>query len=596
MRIVREQMLCIISPKWAGGGEALSATCLDTLRELCRDVGVVHFASLALLPPRPGAACDGLPSLLLELAVDEGIRPNDLLQRLVNHPSGALWDLYQSYWPEVSPPSVGRRNEALLRFLLDKLSIADGAFVGPRDRTVEQVARERSLFEEARSYASTLAPIQKSTRAVCALALARWAFQVPCFEPLTRAAPRSFWRTSAVRNYVRRCFILSAAALLTSAMGVGALLDAAGLVHGDPEPLRGAVAGLYVGLRFLVAVLGAALAWKFVFGVLRALIAPWDRWLTALVREFERPNDAWSARVAYVFGWLVIIGAIGLGYVLGVYVGRGTDGLAGLLLSDRPVWQLCLMAAYAGVFTALLAILVWGLRRSRVSASAALPETGTDWLRRAFRRPIDESIPRAQQVHESIDRCEAELVAGTAHMISLTEFRWPFAWSAWWTRRVLRVVSFVGHVAFTEGRLGDAPGIQYSHWHIVDGGRRLLFCANFDGTFGGYLDDFILGPSGGTTLFWRWTCLRPRRAAAAGQPEVVHRRDFPPTRFLLYRGVKCELKFKAYARDSMVPHVFRFDACELTLDQKIRGTTFRDALFGARTDVSDDTIMRALES
>lgn len=596
MRIVREQMLCIISPKWAGGSEAFSQAGLDNLRWLFRDVGVVHFASLALLPPRPGASANELPSLLLELAVDEGIRPNDLLERLARHPSGAMWALYRSYWADVSPPSVGLRNEALLLFLRVRLSVADGAFVGPRDRTVDQVSRERSLFEAARSYAATLPAAQKSTRAMYALALARWAFQTPSFEPLTCAAPRSFWRTLAARSYVRRWILLSVAALLTIAASVGAIYAVSGLAQGGLTPLQGAVSGLQVGLRFLLSALLATLVLKFVFGVLRALVRPWDRWLTALAREFERPNDAWSSRVAYVFGWLVIIGAIGLGYASLVYIGCGTAGLASLRFSDRPAWLLRAVAAYAGLFTTLFAVLVWGLRRTRVSASAALPAPGTDRLRRWFRRPIDESIPRAQQVHESIDRCEADLVAGTAHMISLTELRWPFAWSAWWTRRVLRFVSFAGHVMFTEGRLGNAPGIQYSHWHVVDEGRRLLFCANFDGTFGGYLDDFILGPSGGTTLFWRWTCLRPRRAATAGQPEISHRRDFPPTRFLLYRGVKCELKFKAYARDSMVPHVFRFDACELTLDQKMAGTAFRDALFGARTDVSDDTIMRALES
>ena len=596
MRIVREQMLCIISPQWAGVSEAVSQSGLDSLRGLCRDVGVVHFASLALLPPRPGASVNELPSLLLELAVDEGIRPNDLLERLVRHPSGAMWDLYRSYWPDVSPPSVGLRNEALLLFLQARLSVADGAFVGPRDRTVDQVSRERSLFEAARSYAATMPAAQKSTRATYALALARWAFQMPRFEPLTCAAPRSFWRTPAVRSYVRRWIILSVAALLAVAASVGALYGVSGLDQGNVMPLQGAIDGLYVGLRFLGLALLAAVARKFVFGVLRSLIRPWDRWLTALVREFERPNDAWSARVAYVFGWLVIIGAIGLGYASLVYIVCSKAGLASLLFSDRPVWLLRGMAAYAGLFATLLAVLAWGLRRTRVSASASLAEPGTDRLRRWFRRPVDESISRAQQVHESIDRCEADLVAGTAHMISLTELRWPFAWSAWWTRRVLRFVSFVGHVMFTEGRLGDAPGIQYSHWHIVDEGRRLLFCANFDGTFGGYLDDFILGPSGGTTLFWRWTCLRPRRAATARQPEISHPRDFPPTRFLIYRGVKCELKFKAYARDSMVPHAFRFDACELTLEQKLGGTAFRDALFGARTDVSDDTIMRVLES
>jgi hypothetical protein len=76
----------------------------------------------------------------------------------------------------------------------------------------------------------------------------------------------------------------------------------------------------------------------------------------------------------------------------------------------------------------------------------------------------------------------------------------------------------------------------------------------------------------------------------------VEPRAFPPTRFLAFRGVKCELKFKSYARDSMLPHLYHFDACSLTIDQIDCGTALRDALFGERNDSNDDQIMRAIES
>jgi hypothetical protein len=180
-------------------------------------------------------------------------------------------------------------------------------------------------------------------------------------------------------------------------------------------------------------------------------------------------------------------------------------------------------------------------------------------------------------------------------MISLTDMRSPHWWSVWWTRLFLHLVTFLGRVLFTEGRLGDAPGIHFGHWHIIDNGRRYLFCSNYDGNFGGYLDDFINGASIGTTLFWRWTKLEPRALAAEGQPGVAEPRAFPPTRFLALRGVKCELKFKSYARDSMLPHLYRFEACKLTIDQIDRATALRNALFGQRNDSNDDQIMRAIE-
>ena len=89
---------------------------------------------------------------------------------------------------------------------------------------------------------------------------------------------------------------------------------------------------------------------------------------------------------------------------------------------------------------------------------------------------------------------------------------------------------------------------------------------------------------------------RPSADAAADHPQITQARRFPPTRLLAYRGVKCELGFKAYARESMLPQLFRYDACKLSSPQKIGATGLRDALFGARNDVNDDIVMRALES
>jgi hypothetical protein len=65
---------------------------------------------------------------------------------------------------------------------------------------------------------------------------------------------------------------------------------------------------------------------------------------------------------------------------------------------------------------------------------------------------------------------------------------------------------------------------------------------------------------------------------------------------VLFRGVKCELKFKSYARDSMLPHMYRFDACNATIDEINLATGLRDALFGERNDRNDDFIMRAIET
>ena len=55
------------------------------------------------------------------------------------------------------------------------------------------------------------------------------------------------------------------------------------------------------------------------------------------------------------------------------------------------------------------------------------------------------------------------------------------------------------------------------------------------------------------------------------------------------------MRFKSYARDSMLPHVYHFDARKATIDQIDLATALRDALFGERNDRNDDLIMRAIE-
>ena len=618
MRVAREQMLCIISPHWTAGLVALTPAGLDLL---FTDIGVVHFASVALLPALSGARAGTPPSLLLELAADEGVRPADLLARLAYHPEAALTALYGAYLQLDPALPAGERARLVLAHLLAALSVADGGFVGPRDRSVDQVRQERLLLDRARARAPLLLPAERATRRSFALALAQWSrgqAQLPAGP-----APRSFWRRHGTGAKVVLLLLLIAApfALAWLAGLAIAALQApwhwlaaeAGIppsietwVHLRLQEVSDAATGLaFTGRRLGdVSALAAAVVVAYAIGslLLGRLLDPWDSWFAAIGRELDRPTDAWSARATHAFMWLVVAAlCIPLAMAL-CYVVADLQGLApawGWLRFGRPDWVGALLVLQAALLGALLTLLVVGLRPASVSLADpadSVLRARLKAFRRIFHQPSEPDTPRAQQVHESIERSEAALVGNTAHLISLTELRRPYAWSAWWTRLSLRLVTAAGYAFFTEGRLGNAPGIQFSHWHIIDRGRRLLFCANFDGTFGGYLDDFIKGPSVGTTLFWRWSELRPRAAALPGQPAVAQRRPFAPTRLVVCRGVRCELKFKAYARESMLPHVYRFDAVDRTLEQKARATALRDALCGERTDAADDRIMRAIET
>lgn len=80
----------------------------------------------------------------------------------------------------------------------------------------------------------------------------------------------------------------------------------------------------------------------------------------------------------------------------------------------------------------------------------------------------------------------------------------------------------------------------------------------------------------------------------------------PPTPLAYFGGCRNEQWFKSYARDSMVPHLFRYEAYNVTYADIERATRLRDAVGhvlyaadktpGKRDHVADDQIVRALES
>jgi hypothetical protein len=594
----RERMLCIVTPGWPGGALDVGDARLTALHALCDALGVVHFAAVALLPPRPDEPACTLPSLMLELVVDEGLRPDDLLQRLALHPSGALWQLYGAWWPAAQPGSVGARNEALLTLLRRGLSVADGAFVGPRDLSVAQVRAHRRLTEAVRAQAAQVDAATRSRRESFALALARWAFVQPAFEAIAGPAPRSWWRLASGFAKLR---MLATRGLL-AAVALWLLRGLARCVHNGlpPADQPGLWPGLKALVRWMAQAVDAVASWLLQFGgrVLLFLLAfavvylllfvllpgLWRGWRSGLEgvnRWLDSPGDSLAASTCRLFGllllpWLAVV-------MLRLLVGKERWRV----VLAHPTIELALVVDFVAL-VALGLLLAIGLARPGLSQGLAA-------FRAWFTRTSHAPVPGSQQVHPTVEASDTRLVGGTALLISLTEMRTPNAWSAAWTRFFLRVVTWAGHVFFTEGRLGDLRGIQFGHWHIIDGGRRYLFCSNYDGNFGGYLDDFIKGAAGGTTLFWRWTHLLPRAAAQPGHPAIDAARRFPPTRLLAYRGVKCEQAFKTYARDSMLPPLFRYDACGLTGQQKIDDRRLRDALFGTRTDANDDVLMRALE-
>ena len=514
--MVRQQMLCIVTPGWAGDPDGVSDLEAD-LDRLFTQLGCVHFACLALLPPRPGEPSPAQPALMLELAVDEGIATPTLLQLLTARGSAVLWRLYFG----APPPAMAaaERAQQLLHWLSGHVHGATGGFVGARDRSVQQILDERTLYLRARRQAAEVraaavppgAGEARIDNDELARRLQAWARAQADLEWAQRPAPRCFWRAGGLR----RLAVAVALALVVAALTRVVLPLALSLVHG---------------------------------------------WLTDDVPRRCVTFSHWAATVAVTTVLLAVALAL----------------LALLAVLLAPLWLALATAIRAA-----------GRRLGRLVARG-----------RQFRHArADREVPRAHQIHASVLACESALVDRPNHMISLTEVRAPRHWHAGWLRLWLRVITWAGRWVFVHGVLGDASGIKYGHWHLIDGGRRLLFCSNYDGPFGGYLDEFIAGATWGVNLFWRHTRLRKRSAARAGQPAVTLDRDFPPTRFFAVRG-GCEHEqwFKTYARDSMLPHLYLFQAYRLSQLEIERATALRDALFGPRNAVNDDTVARVLES
>lgn len=493
--MVRQQMLCVLTPGWTGDTQTLPAL-KGGLDALFDSLGFVHFASIALLPTRPGEPDTALPSLMLELAIDEGMQTPLLLELLVARGLEALWPLYGAHADADLPASREARATWLRHWLTKHTHGANGGFVGARDRTVRQIHSEHALYRAVRDQATRLTTEQRLDSEELARRLSLWAVEADEFVWARTPAPRSFFRRG----------------------GLGRALA-----------LLGGVAAL------LVAGLAAAWCLK-------------------------------SAGLAWYWQWPAL--------VLTTLAVVAVAALAALLLSPL----------------ALSALSAW--RRAWRPVGRSLKH----WDRARHARATRE-VPRAHQVHPMVARCEAELIERPNHIVSLTEVRSPFVWHVVWLRLWLGVITWFGRWWFVNGVLGRASGIKYGHWHVVDGGRRLLFCSNYDGSFGGYLGEFIAGATVGVNLFWRRTRLLPRKAAAPGHPAVQLAREFPPTRCLSWHG-GCEHEqwFKTYARDSMLPHLYLYQAYAHSQAEIERATSLRDALFGPRNPVNDDIIAKAVAS
>ena len=314
--------------------------------------------------------------------------------------------------------------------------VADGAFVGARDRSVEQVKKEGRLLEGTRAAARALKAEHGEDRASFALALARWAFGNRDLEWATEPAPRSFWRGS--RAAVMAYLIVIVGLRRSHSLAGGCALKVAGtrrrmalcksklyradrvlrvernerMPARDHRPLS--VCSGCACLRtvdILHRASGAVRALEEMAGKPELRTRSTNRDVVVIVHLRRRLDS----------GCATCLGDHLVRFDLHVQAGSSfrshqcTLDTGDPWVEADPHWRFGNPRA-AGHWRTAFQVQPFGFKAERLVLSSSI-----------------DDIYRAQQVHPSIEACEARLVGGTAHMISLTDMRSPHSWSVWWT-------------------------------------------------------------------------------------------------------------------------------------------------------------------
>jgi len=139
------------------------------------------------------------------------------------------------------------------------------------------------------------------------------------------------------------------------------------------------------------------------------------------------------------------------------------------------------------------------------------------------------------------------------------------------------VVDWGARHLFRGGRLGRVGTIHFARWVLIDGGRRVIFTSEYDGSAEAYMDDFINKVGFGLNL------------------SFTNGIGYPQTRWLILDGASDEQRFKYFMRHHQIITQFWWRAYpgQTTLDlaraarvragyEQLRGGAAFDDLRAAR--------------
>jgi len=102
-------------------------------------------------------------------------------------------------------------------------------------------------------------------------------------------------------------------------------------------------------------------------------------------------------------------------------------------------------------------------------------------------------------------------------------------------RVLLWLTAFATRHVFNRANLAGVTTIHFARWVVLDGGRRVIFTSNYDGSVESYMDDFI------DKVAWGLNALFSNGVG------------YPKTRWLLLDGARDEQPFKDILRRRQIP-------------------------------------------
>jgi len=180
-----------------------------------------------------------------------------------------------------------------------------------------------------------------------------------------------------------------------------------------------------------------------------------------------------------------------------------------------------------------------------------------------------DSVSTAVPVHEQVqDVVNQENRIVQNHFASVADVK-PGLFRRVLLKTVLKLIHLVAAISANQGSLSGITSIHFARWVVIDGGRKLLFLSNYDGSWENYLDDFIDLASIGLTAIWSNTV------------------GFPRSYFLVYGGAQDELLFKTLVRQSQTPSIVWYSAySDLSIQNIQANAAIREGLFVPMDDAA----------